>query len=257
MVIRNLGLGGGSARGEAKVGFLRGYATTGWNGLSPATIQALLALDPFVAAGPHAALPPSRFDCSQFGNVGLNATVRGLAVNHTVVQSDRQATTNFTTRTEQDSPGFLGYLGFGVGPRDAVNYRTNVTQGISNATAVSSSVTASVDLDIPATEYHSIDVCYDRVMGTFALEEAAIGTELLAGFALDAAGRPLPGQFVKLMIAGKTFWAQTDARGHYSFRAASIKPGAATLQIGKLAKPIQLTGVPLRNVDLRPQPLKP
>ncbi len=237
------------------VGFLRSYATTGWNGLSPVTVRALLALDPFVAAGPHALLPLSRFDCNQFGNLGLNATARGLAVSHTVVQSDRQATTSFTTRTEQDSPGLLSFLSLGV--TEAANYRTNVTQSISSSTAVSSSVTASVDLYIPATEYHSVDVCYDRIFGTFALEEATIGPELLAGFALDAAGRPLPGQFVKLLVAGKTFWARTDAQGRYAFRAANIKPGAGLLQMGKVSKAIQLTGTPLRNVELRAEPLRP
>ncbi len=242
-------------------------------GLDTETIRALLRLDPFVEATrerqlpvlsparslvprrlPDIGLPPGPLvlPSSRFG---LEVTYgvfsdRAHQFTHTVQQTDLSATTGFTLRTESFRKGFLSFLGVGV--PETATVKTNVTHGSSRQVTTGTEVSEEVAFFAQPGENYSVEVYYDRIFGAFALKPVTQSTVAgLTGVATNAAGTPLPNQLVTLQVAGRKYQTYTDAQGAYAFRASTLRPGVASLMIGKtLVKRVDLRRLGERQ-DLR------
>jgi hypothetical protein len=194
-------------------------------GISADDQARLLALDPFVAGGPFAALPADRFIVPD----GVSPHVEyggGLTVDHkySVTRSTVTTTTDkkYTTDTSSWEPGpVLKMLGFGD--------RTQVTASQTNATGdqVSSTVTLDANLAAGPDDYFAVNIWFDQLFGTWAFQQVPVApTPLLSG------SGAVPGETVLLQAGNETYMTVADKNGHYTFRNSTIPKGIAKLTVG-------------------------
>jgi hypothetical protein len=195
-------------------------------GISSADQQHLLSLDPFVAGGPGASLPPDRFTVPDGGEVNLEYG-GGLNIDQKfVVTRDTKTTTTqktYTTDTSSWDPGaFLKLLGIG-------GDKTQVTTTETNATAsdVSTTTTLEANLFAGPNDYFVVTIWYDQLFGTWAFQQGQAGSSAI----LSGSGAR-PGDVIRLKIGNRAYVTVADARGAYGFRAKSIPQGAASLTVG-------------------------
>ena len=197
-------------------------------GISPDDQARLLALDPFVAGGPFAALPADRFTVPD----GVSPHVEyggGLTVDHkySVTRSTTTTTTDkqYKTDTSAWEPGpVLKMLGMGD--------KTQVTVSQANATGaqVSSTVTLDANLAAGPDDYFAVNIWFDQLFGTWAFQQVPVApTPLLSGSGAK------PGETVLLQAGNHTYMTVADKNGHYTFRNSTIATGTAKLTVGSKA----------------------
>jgi hypothetical protein len=197
-------------------------------GISADDQARLLALDPFVAGGPFAALPSgpgARFTAPD----GISQNVEyggGVTVDrqYSVTRSTTTTTTDkeYTTEASSWEPGpVLKMLGMGD--------KTQVTVSQTTATANSSSSTVTLDANLAAgpDDYFAVNIWYDQLFGTWAFQQVPVTpTPLLSGSGAK------PRETVLLQAGNQTYMTVADKNGHYTFRNSTIPKGAAKLTVG-------------------------
>jgi len=221
-------------------------------GLDPATIQALCNLDPLIA-GPKAVLSPPRFTRPEPQNVqvGGGTSPYKYTVTHTVTQSDLETTTTVNQDVASAGQSLPNYLG-----PDATDdtVQVKLTQSSASGTTTGNTVSTELDLYSGPLEIYCVDLFYDTIFGTFAMQQSAVtaaSSPLLSGVAFDASNRPAALQEVRLASGNQVFATRTDDKGRYAFHAAAIKPGPVTLNSGARHKEIRIESGKTQNVDLR------
>ena len=196
------------------------------HGLSSDDQQRLLALDPFVAGGPGASLPPDRFTVPDGGEVNLEYG-GGVNIDQKFVKTrDTKTTTTtktYTTDTSSWDPGpLLKLLGIG-------GDKTQVTTTATNATAadVSTTVTLEANLSAGPSDYFVVTIWYDQLFGTFAFQQGQVApSPIVSGTGAQ------PGEVVRLEVGNRAYVTVAGKNGSYGFRSRSIPNGAATLRVG-------------------------
>ncbi len=167
--------------GVTSVGFLKNGGQTD---LDPETVKAFLGLDPFVAGGPAAVLPPARY--AYLDTIDLNGAEITTVETYTVTNQDTKQITTTTTDVQNNNAGFLRWIGLGV--TDENSTQSIVSQSSSTQATNSHAVSNTVDLFAQATERCSVEIYCDVVFGTFAYRLATTSnTPQLTGVA--AAGQ--------------------------------------------------------------------
>ena len=219
-------------------------------GFDPETAQALLKLDPWVARAPSLKPDSACFHFEE--NYEFNGGLKIRTLTHTAEQADSLAHTTYSARVEDDSQGWLGYLGLGVTETKQVTAK--FSNSASRKVQVGQQVTAEADFYAAWDEVYAVDVDDDRVFGTFAFRSVPLRhAPVLAGIATDALGHLMPNQLVTVWAGGRKYTTYTDAQGRYAFHSPEIPRGAATLQIGKVRKQITID----RSAVSRPRTLGP
>jgi hypothetical protein len=218
-------------------------------GISAEDQARLLALDPFVAGGPFAALPADRFTVPD----GVSPHVEyggGLTVDHkySVTRSTTTTTTDKQYKTDTSSwePGpVLKMLGMGD--------KTQVTVSQTNATGdqVSSTVTLDANLAAGPDDYFAVNIWFDQLFGTWAFQQVPVApTPLLSGKGAN------PGETVLLQAGNQTYMTVADKNGHYTFRNSTIPKGTAKLTVGSKT-PTTVTVRPPSSTPSSPRPGSP
>jgi hypothetical protein len=199
-------------------------------GISAEDQARLLALDPFVAGGPFAALPADRFIVPEgisFPHVEYGG---GVTIEHTYSTTRSTTTTTtskqYTTNTSSWEPGpVLKLLGM-----SADKTQMTVSQTNAKGDQVSSTVTLDAILAAGPEDYFAVNVWFDQLFGTWAFQQVAVASApLLAGSGATT------GERVLLQAGGHTYLTVVDGDGHYTFRNATIPAGPAELTIGDRA----------------------
>lgn len=188
--------------------------------------QRLLSLDPFVAGGPFASLPPDRFTVPDSGEVNLEYG-GGVNVDQKLVKTtDTRTTTTtktYTTDTSAWEPGpLLKLLGIGG---DKHQVTTTQTNAITND--VASTVTLEANLFAGPNDHFAVTIWFDQLFGTWAFQQHEVASSPLV-----SGGGAKPGEKVKLEAGNRTYVTVADKDGHYTFKAKSIPAGAASLTVG-------------------------
>ena len=200
--------------------------------LDSLSIQALIALDPFVAGGNSAALSPQRFD-SLAPSYSLSSLPWTGSFNITETNTQRRGTTTLWQRIEKDDAGFLGPLGLGYGPDSSGTITASITQ--SNLTEASIQQTWNVDVVLggPGLDTSIANGYYDRVFGTVAVRIVPNGPDVVAGdVASDSAASVASAQTTQAALAGGIRPAGSSSPA--TVQAAPNKPapsGAARLAV--------------------------
>ena len=217
-------------------------------GLDRATIEALLATDPFVAGGSKATLPAKRFrHIETYELHGSQAFDYEFAF--AVEESDLKEQTSFTMRSEDHKKGFLSYVGVGV--PETKSTKTVIKYGNSSEARAGEEVRVSGHFETQSGEDYGVTAYYDRAFGTLVFAPVAQGSEQVVGVVADAAGKPLVRQRVTLVANGRKFTTTTDAQGRYSFRSTGIAQGPAIVSAGATRREVTITGAPVKGVELR------
>lgn len=212
-------------------------APTGGSGLSRDQIRALLELDPFVGRGPQASLPSPRF--CYVDSYEPTWEPQSYTFTHVITNEDMNAKAQYVIKMEDQSPGWLSFLGLGV--TEEKHVKTSVTHTGSTTVKTGQTVSTEVKFFAEVGETYCVEAYYDRVFGTFAFRSAPLSSDpALTGQATNEFGQPAAGQLVTLAIGGKTYSTRTDAQGKYTLRAASIPAGVGTLTIGNRRQPVEL-----------------
>jgi hypothetical protein len=218
------------------------------HGLDQKTVDALLKLDPFVAGGPQANLPGSRF--APVETIDINGAAVTRNVTYTLTQSNLQQTVNTTVDVENDSAGFLSFLGIGV--PETQTLQSTMSQTSATETTSTHTVAKQLQLNGAGNEYYSVEVYCDVVFGTFAFRPVAVAPQpRLSGVALDKNGKPMASQPVTLVSNGHTFVTMTDAAGKFAFRAGTIAPGQGKLSAGAATSAVRLASTPVLDLELK------
>jgi len=229
---------------------LKQNANSGVAGLAPDTVQALLALDPFVRHGGGARLAEPRYVFVEHYEV--NAGHDRHVFRRTITQADLEATTEFTSRTVDYRAGWLSFFGLGVTENKTV--MTKMTQGGSSQLSVGTQVASAVDLYAEADELYGVYAYYDRVFGTFAFKSDRLQLRpvVIAGVLKATTGLPLANQLVTVSVRGMKFTTRTDKQGRYSFHSAAIPSGRARVTARDAQQLVTIRkGAPAANVTLR------
>jgi hypothetical protein len=133
------------------------------NGMSADTIKGLLALDPFVAGGASVQLPRGRYRRCQ-GIIGT--TERTYSVQ--VTNEQTQTSTKTTVLTDDFSKSLLSFIG--LGPSETKRVTTTISTSSSTSFRTGSTVETKVVIEGSPAGTDLIDVFYDRIFGTFALQ---------------------------------------------------------------------------------------
>jgi hypothetical protein len=225
-------LGGTYASYPAK--YLKQHsAETQTTGISQDVTNMLLGLDPFVAGGPTAALPPRRYkDIS--GVLGGPIEYGGgqpLTGSHTQTYSvtETRTSTSYDSHMQDFNPGWLAKI-FGA---QAQTLKTSVSVTHAAGTTKTDTQTYRWELHSGPNEHFIVEFWLDQVFGTLALRQQELaGKPRLRGIARGPLGNPLVGKPVTLTQAGKTYHAITYSHGQYTFFSTAIPEGQATVQIG-------------------------
>lgn len=135
-------------------------------GLSAQTIQALLDQDPFVAGGPQTTLPSDRFEPRTGIIAEESPFTRTLTVQ--VTEDDTHARSRTTVTTEDFSEGLLSFIG--VGPSETKTVTSTITTSSATSFRTGKTATTQVRIEGMPAFTAELDVFYDRVFGTFALQ---------------------------------------------------------------------------------------
>jgi hypothetical protein len=209
------------------------------SGLDLETVQALVNLDPFAAGGPDADLHEPRF-CKE-GSWEVTWEGEKHQAVHTMSEEDVSTSVNFKTRAEDQSPGWLSFLGIGITEEKHVKH--TLTCAGSRSVKIGESVTNAVEFNANADahETYRIQSYYDRVFGTFAFKREPLGsTPAIAGRVIDPSGRPSARQLVTLQIGGRKYSTLTDRQGGYALRAADIPAAPGSLTVGATTRAVEL-----------------
>jgi hypothetical protein len=134
-------------------------------GLTLASVDSLLALDPFVDADSSIFLPSSRFFRDQ-DRAAINADLQ-LSVEVSHGEARTTATTTTTTTTTETDPGFMGLLGLA----DPSSHTTSLVVGRSSTETTSDSLKSTLIHSIGGQPFF-YQVFYDRLFGTFVARKA-------------------------------------------------------------------------------------
>jgi hypothetical protein len=231
---------------SVSAGFLQNQGTQ--SGLDPATIQALLALDPFVAGGPQAALAQPRFKLVETAEINAGEWKR--TETYSFNQQDTSTSIESHSTIIDMKAGWLSFLGFGPERTgvDTVTWNFNTsTQNTAGRT-----VTDTVDLFAGPTEIYSVEVYADVVFGTFAYRSVPIAaTAKLTGTIHDSLNKPLPFAEVTLVNNGRRFVTRADAHGRYAFHSGSIAPGHTVISAGHTQTQVAFAGKPVGSLNLK------
>lgn len=212
--------------GVTSVGFLK---SGGQTDLDPKTVAEFLKLDPFVAGGASAALPPERF--VYLDTIDLNGGEISQTESYTVTEENLKQSTTTHTRIENSKPGFLKFLGLGV--TDEKSTETVITHKSAAQSSETRQVSNTVHLFARPDERYSVEVYYDVIFGTFAYREARSSpTPLLEGLVRGSDGKVAAGRIVTLINRGRKFTTRTNSAGRYAFHASAIKPGKFEVTVG-------------------------
>lgn len=216
-------------------------------GLEQATRDALLKLDPFVAGGPAALLPPPRFQ--YIDTFDVNAT-HIYNLSYTITNTDLLQNVRTETSVEDDTASFLAFANIGV--TQTVKAQSILTQTSAAQTTTTKTITRQVQFFANPTEYYSVEVYCDVIFGTFAFRSVGSSAgPVMVGRALDKLGKPLALSEVTLLSNGKHFRTISDANGNFSFRAATIQPGKAQIATRTAKQNLDFAGTPLRNLKIK------
>ncbi len=243
-------------------GFLRSGGAAARLRLSQESIDALLALDPFVtpvvvtnriptggfgtASSPRGRLSPSRF--VPFEVYGVNGDQQHV-FHYDVLHSDLVDSTQFTTVVDESHTGLLSAITPGWDDR---TIRLTTTQGNTGEVTKGNWVEVTSQFYGDPDNYYQIQAYYDRIFGTIAFtSQQPSGEPTVSGVVRDAAGRLLPRAPVTLTLGTQRLSTNTDAQGRYRFYASPGAQGTARLTVGRVSRAIPLAGAPVRGLDLR------
>jgi hypothetical protein len=236
------------------VGFLRNHGAQ--TGLSPAAIQSLLALDPFVAGGPQASLTLPRFKPATPPVLEVNATNDWqISESYTFSQADTSTTQTNNVHVTDMQAGWLSILGIGPSKTETDTIACSFSSAIQ--TSVERTISDAANLFAGTDEIYSLEIYVDVIFGTLAFRSAPItATAKLAGTVHDTFNRPVPYAQVMLVNNGKQYLTRADAQGRYAFHSASIAPGQTAISSGRAQIQLAFAGKPLGNLDLKPTALR-
>jgi hypothetical protein len=236
---------------SVSVGFLKSQGAQ--SGLNAATIQALLALDPFVAAGPQALLPRPRFELIETAEI--NAEEFKHSDSYTFTQQDTSTSVRSTSTVTDMQAGWLSFLGIGPSTSGVSTVATSLSTATQNT--VGRTITDSVDLFAGPTEIYAVEIYADVIFGTFAYRSVPVAaTAQLMGTVLDNFNKPVPFAEVTLANNGKRFVTHANAQGNYAFHAASISAGSSVISYGQTHLQVAFAGKPLGNLNLKTTALR-
>ncbi len=206
------------------------------------SIQALLALDPFVKGGNYATLAPERFD-SLAPPIGLSSvpTTQSFDVSETSIQ--RLGTTRLSQRIEKDEAGLLAPLELGFGPDASGTITTSVTQSNSLEQSVQQTRHVDVILGGPGLDTSIVNGFYDRVFGTIAVRIITPGPDVVAGDVAADASASTPS-------------SQTAQSAPNAIRPIASAPPRGVQQVGgssgvsRIAAGAPMSGIAGRSVTL-------
>jgi hypothetical protein len=222
-------------------------------GLDPATIQALLALDPFVAGGPQASLPRPRFELVLTEEI--NAQEFKHSETYTFTQQDTSASAQTNSTVTDMQAGWLSFLG--IGPAQSGTNTVTMSFSKSTQNTVGRTVTDTVDLFAGPNEIYAMEIYMDVIFGTFAYRTVpVVATAQLTGTVLDNFNKPVPFAEVTLVNNGRRFVTRANAQGNYAFHSASITPGNSTITYGQAQLQVAFAGKPLGNLNLKTAALR-
>ena len=131
--------------------------------------DALLALDPFSAAGPTAVLPENRFlrvePPMNLSGMGANPGL-SIVLEHQVKSEDQTKSTSYQVHIEDYYPGWLSMFGLGVTERETL--KTTITQSNVVKSTMERIDRAVIDFSSEVDENYKVELYYDQVYGTFA-----------------------------------------------------------------------------------------
>jgi len=216
------------------------------NGLTRESVEALLALDPFVAGGTGAALPADRF--IEHETYFLNGPVLEDLLEYTVTSSDRQGSAEFQIQIDELRKGFLSFLGIGVTENSTTKITTIHSTSIEQTSG--ERATASVRFYSAADKPYAVTVYFDRAFGTFAFREYPLGNAAtVSGVVRDLNDLPFSREFVTLAVGGKKYKTITNDKGEYLFRP-EVGSGQAQIMAGDVEEIVVLGKEPTTR-DLR------
>lgn len=240
------------------VGYLQEYAGDAARLQLPrATVDQLLALDPFVAGWAGMTLPSPRF-------VDVSAAVYGGPLEYgggqTVSGSYSRTFTTTTTRVEATTSAQLqdvnaGWLAKIFGSQTQ-QLRSNVATSRAAGTTVTQTQTYSWELHSGPDEHLVVEFWLDQVFGTLAMRQQLPTFTIdprIRDIARDKRGRPLRRRPVLLTVGEQTFRTMTDEDGQFAFHDASIPSGAGTIEIE--GQPIRPTFIGPARAVLPPRHL--
>jgi len=215
-----------------------------------AAIQSLLDLDPFVAGGSSAVLAGPRFvDISQ-GAIEIGAGSQTYTASHSLTKTDMTGIARSTTDVENDSAGFLSFLGLGVPQTQTL--QSQLTQTTAAQTSTGQTFTQTYTFYGDGNEYYSSEVYFDVVFGSFAFRDVTppSSQSKVSGTVSDASGKPLKNAAVKAIIGKRTFVTSTDSTGHFSLRLPGAQPGPLRVASDSAEMELEFTGMPLKELNV-------
>ena len=231
---------------SVSAGFLRSQGAQ--SGLDPATIQALLALDPFVAGGPQAPLTQPRFELVE--TTEINAGEWKRIETYSFNQQDTNTSVRSSATMIDMKAGWLSFLGFG--PERTGTNTISMSFSTSTQNTAGRTVTDTVDLFAGPTEIYSVEIYADVIFGTFAYRSVPVAaTPKVTGTVQDSLNKPLPFAEVTLVNNGRRFVTRADAHGRFAFHSGSIAPGHTVISSGHAQTQLAFAGNPVGNLNLK------
>jgi hypothetical protein len=222
-------------------------------GFDTATIQALLNLDPFVANGPTAMLPASRY--VHLATYDINANNTAYDVTYSLTSADMQQTVNTTINTEVDNASPLAFLGIGVPETQTI--QSTLTQSSATTSTSTHSIVKHLQFFGGPEEFYGVEVYADVIFGTLAFRPVAAAPQIrLGGILTDLNGKLLANTKVSVVSNGKHFTTTTDDKGAFAFRASTLQPGTVEISSGATKQAVNFTGTPVTGLKLASAPLE-
>jgi|GEM_PF-7001893 len=188
-------------------------------------IRSLLRLDPFVDGGSGAVLALPRFVDVSHGAIEIGGGTQTFSATHTITSTDLSTTVKTTTTVENDSAGFLSFLGIGV--TETQTLQSQISQSTSAQNSTSNTVTQQYTLNGNGHEYYSCEVYFDVVFGAFAFRDVSTvrNENAIAGVLQDEAGNAVADAEVAVAVAGRTFVTRSDGQGRFGLRLPGVANG--------------------------------
>lgn len=151
------------------------------HGLRKDLFIALSQVDPFIFYGPTYNMNSnlSRFKfLKEYGGDLTGNSERTYEEGYTISQEDRKGETSYSIKVEDYKQGFLSYIN--LSPYDETEtIRTEVRNSLSNQINNSTRTVASIFIQINPGEHRNYQVFFDRVYGTFALQDPLTATQMI------------------------------------------------------------------------------
>jgi hypothetical protein len=214
-------------------------------------IESLLRLDPFVAGGPSAILLPPRFVDVSHMIIEVGGGQQSVSAMHTISTADVETAANSTTNVENDSAGFLSFLGIGVTQNQVL--QSQISQSSSAQAANGQTFSQQYTLNGNGNEYYSCEVYFDVVFGTFAFRDMTAMNQqpALSGTLTDKDGKVIPSSTVIVTMGNRRFSTNSDSLGQFSLNLPGIKSGHLKLISDTAEAQVEYNGTPIRNVSLQ------